>query len=117
MLPIELLDINIGVAKGGSPWNSSSMTGLLAQSNSSLTSGFTVAVDPANPYIYLPQSSCDAIAAKQPVTYDSGLGLYFWDTADPQYTKIVTSPSYLGFTFTKNGVNTEDITIKVPFAL
>ncbi|KAJ5452899.1 hypothetical protein N7445_001082 [Penicillium cf. griseofulvum] len=115
--PIELIDIGIGVAKGGSPWKSSNMTGLLAQSNSSLASGFTVAVDPANPYIYLPQSSCDAIAANLPVTYNPGLGLYFWDTADAQYTKIVTSPSYLGFTFTKNGVNTEDITIKVPFAL
>lgn len=115
--PIELLDISIGVANGGSPWNSSNMTGLLAQSNSSLTSGFTVAVDPANPYIYLPKSSCDAIAAKLPVTYNSALGLYFWDTTNSQYTKIVTSPSYLAFTFTKNGVNTADITIKVPFAL
>lgn len=115
--PIELIDIYIGVAKGGSPWKSSNMTGLLAQSNSSLTSGFTVAVDPASPYIYLPQSSCDAIAANLPVTYNSDLGLYFWDTTDSQYTKIVTSPSYLGFTFTKNDVNTEDITIKVPFAL
>ncbi|OQD70235.1 hypothetical protein PENDEC_c025G00722 [Penicillium decumbens] len=115
--PIEMIDISIGVATGGSPWNSSNMTGLLAHDNPTLKSGLKMMVDPTNPYIYLPQSSCDAIAAKLPVTYNSDLGLYFWDTTSSQYTKIVTSPSYLAFTFSKNGVNTEEITIKVPFAL
>jgi len=36
------------------------------------------------PYIYLPRSSCDAIAAKLPVSYNSDLGLYFWDTTSSQ---------------------------------
>ncbi|KAJ5854514.1 hypothetical protein N7534_007057 [Penicillium rubens] len=116
-LPIEMLDISIGVADGGSVWGSSNITGLMARSNSSLSSGMNVAIDAANPYIYLPQSTCDAITANLPVSYHSDLGLYTWDTDDENYSKIITSPSYLAFTFVKNDVNTERFTIKVPFAL
>ncbi|KAJ5353756.1 hypothetical protein N7541_006320 [Penicillium brevicompactum] len=115
--PIQLFDISLGVAEGGSPWSYSNKSELLAQGNSSLSSGLTVIVDPTNPYIYLPQSSCDALAAELPVTYQPDYGLYFWDTSDPQYNKIVTSPSYLAFRFSKNSLNNADITIKVPFAL
>ncbi|RDH31419.1 aspartic protease [Aspergillus welwitschiae] len=115
--PIELLDITIGVAEGGSPWNYTNKTGLLAQGNSSLDSGLSVIVDPANPYIYLPQSSCDAIAAELPVTYHPDYSLYFWNTSDPQYDTIATSPGYLGFKFSKDNLNNDFITIKVPFAL
>ncbi|RAK98074.1 aspartic protease [Aspergillus ibericus CBS 121593] len=115
--PIELFDLSIGVAEGGSPWNFPNKTGLLAQGNSSLASGLSVIVDPANPYLYLPQSTCDAIAAELPVTYQPDYGLYFWNTSDSQYSTITTSPSYLAFSFSKNNLNNEDITIKVPFAL
>ncbi|KAJ5622877.1 hypothetical protein N7490_011482 [Penicillium lividum] len=115
--PIEMYDVSLGVAEGGSPWNYSSKTGLLAQGNSSLDSGLTIIVDPVNPYMYLPQSSCDAIAAELPITYQPDYGLYFWNTSDSQYDKITTSPAYLAFKFSKNNINTEDITIKVPFAL
>ncbi|KAJ5319314.1 uncharacterized protein N7506_012018 [Penicillium brevicompactum] len=115
--PIQLFDISLGVAEGGSAWSYSNKSELLAQGNSSLSSGLTVIVDPTNPYIYLPQSSCDALAAELPVTYQPDYGLYFWDTSDPQYNKILTSPSYLAFRFSKNSLNNADITIKVPFAL
>ena len=115
--PIELFDMSLGVAEGGSAWSYPNKTGLLGHGNSSMTSGLTVIVDPTNPYIYLPQSSCDAIAAELPVTYQPDYGLYFWDTSDPQHKKIVTSPSYLAFKFSKNSLNNEYITIKVPFAL
>ncbi len=38
-LPIEILDISIGVADGPAPvWGSSSIAGLMARSNSSLSS-------------------------------------------------------------------------------
>ncbi|KAJ5721340.1 uncharacterized protein N7483_009274 [Penicillium malachiteum] len=116
-LPIELLDINIGVLDGGSVWDSSNITGLMAKSNTSLSSGENVAIDATNPYIYLPQSTCDAITSYLPVTYNANLGLYIWDTDNENYTKIITSPSYLGFRFVKDDVNTEEIVIKVPFAL
>ncbi|PWY75051.1 aspartic protease [Aspergillus heteromorphus CBS 117.55] len=115
--PIELFDLGIGVAEGGSPWNYSNKSGLLAQGNSSLASGLRVIVDPANPYLYLPQSACDALAAELPVTYQPDYGLYFWNTSDPQFDAIVTSPSYLAFRFGKNNLNNEYITIKAPFAL
>ncbi|KAJ5281582.1 hypothetical protein N7478_006954 [Penicillium angulare] len=116
-LPIELLDISIGVVEGGSIWGSSNVTGLMARSNTSLSSGMNVAIDATNPYIYLPQSTCDAITANLPVSYNSELGLYTWDTTNENYSKIITSPAYLGFTFVKDDINTERITIKVPFAL
>lgn len=115
--PIQLLDIGIGVADGGSPWDYSDKMNLLAQANSTLASGLNVVMDPSNPYIYLPQSSCDAIAAELPVSYQPDYGLYFWNTSDPQYDRIVTSPSYLEFAFSKNGLNNKNITINVPFAL
>lgn len=63
------------------------------------------------PYLALPNSTCDAIAKELPVTYNPKYGLYFWNVEDPQYTRIVTSPTYLGFTFDNN------FTIKVPFKL
>lgn len=116
-LPIELLDIGIGVANGGSIWGASNITGLMAKSNSSLSPGMNVAIDATNPYIYLHRSTCDAIAANLPVSYRSDLGLYTWDTNNENYTKIITSPSYLAFNFVKNDINTQNITIKVPFAL
>ncbi|CAG8278011.1 unnamed protein product [Penicillium salamii] len=115
--PIQLLDISLGVAAGGSPWEFPRKSGLLAQGNSSLTSGTSVLANLVDPYIYLPQSSCDAIAAELPVTHNPDLGLYLWNTDDTQYTKIVTSASYLAFTFIKDNTNDQNITIRVPFQL
>lgn len=60
-LPIDLLDIGIGVAEGASPFNFTSKIGLLAEGNSSLGFSTSVLVEPQVPYIYLPQSSCDTI--------------------------------------------------------
>ncbi|CAG7961503.1 unnamed protein product [Penicillium salamii] len=115
--PIQLLEISLGVAAGGSPWEFPRKSGLLAQGNSSLTSGTSVLANVVDPYIYLPQSSCDAIAAELPVTHNPDLGLYLWNTDDTQYTKIVTSASYLAFTFIKDNTNDQNITIRVPFQL
>ncbi|KAJ0418549.1 aspartic peptidase domain-containing protein [Aspergillus carlsbadensis] len=117
-LPIQLLDIGLGVAgDGGSPWNFTSKTGLLAKDNSSLDTGTIVQASTADPYIYLPQSSCDSIAAELPLYYQPDYGLYFWNTSDPQYPKIILTPSFMSFTFSKNGLNNENMTINVPFAL
>ncbi|PYH90396.1 hypothetical protein BO71DRAFT_487132 [Aspergillus ellipticus CBS 707.79] len=115
--PIQLLDINIGVVSGGSPWTYSNKSGLLGENNSTLSLGTTVHASPPDPYIYLPQSTCDAIASELPVTYQSDFGLYFWNTSDHRYSQIVTASTYLGFTFRKNSLNIANITIKVPFAL
>ena len=116
-LPIDLLDIGIGVAEGGSPFKYQSMSGILAQGNSSIGISLPVLIEATIPYLYLPRSTCDAIAVQLPVTFQPDYGLYFWNTADPQYQRIVTSPAYLSFTFRLNQSNSQNLTINVPFKL
>ncbi|KAI9740130.1 MAG: hypothetical protein M1818_004881 [Claussenomyces sp. TS43310] len=116
-LPIDLLDIGIGVAEGGSPFNYNAKSGLLAQGNSSIGGSMTILVDATAPYLYLPQSTCDAITRDLPVVYDATRGLYIWSTEDARYEQIVSSPSYLGFTFRLNSSVIQNMTINVPFSL
>lgn len=52
-----------------------------------------------------------------PVNYNSALGLYIWNTSDPNYEIIVKSPAYLSFSFAKDTQNNNQLEIKVPFAL
>ncbi|KAK3395136.1 aspartic peptidase domain-containing protein [Podospora didyma] len=115
--PRLLKDISIQVVKGSSPFNftSNQQAGLLANNNASITSpGLPVVVDACSPYLTLPKSTCDSIAAYLPVTYVPSLGLYTWNTNDPKYAQIVNSPSVLSFTFIGQ-TNTQTITINVPF--
>ncbi|KAF8850424.1 hypothetical protein BDZ45DRAFT_193940 [Acephala macrosclerotiorum] len=116
-LPIDLLDIGIGVTEGASPFNFTSQIGLLAEGNSSLGVSTSVLVEPQVPYIYLLQSSCDAITEYLPVTFQMKYGLYFWNTKDPSYERIVTSPSFLSFTFRLSDSISQNMTIKVPLTL
>ncbi|KAI0382643.1 hypothetical protein F5Y04DRAFT_252019 [Hypomontagnella monticulosa] len=111
--PLE--DISIDVVKGGSPFPWDSKAGLLAAGNSSIGGRLGVSIDPCLPYINLPKSTCDAIAAEIPVKYDDGLGLYLWDTASPDYSRIIQSPSVLTFHFTDPDNNTRKVNISVPF--
>ncbi|OJJ36964.1 hypothetical protein ASPWEDRAFT_50338 [Aspergillus wentii DTO 134E9] len=113
-LVIRLLDIGIGVASGGSPFAFTSKNGLWAQNNSDATD---VYVHSERPYMYLPKATCDALTSDLPVTFNDSLGLYFWNTSDPQYKRIVASPAYLSFTFEKNANNQQNMTIKVPYSL
>lgn len=114
---IDLTDIGLEVLDGESPWNISSIDGLLANWNSSISSSLPVAIASYAPYLNLPQSTCDAIAAWLPVTYQPKYGLYFWNVNDPQYQRIISSPSVLSFTFRKDQSNSKNITINVPFLL
>ncbi|KAH6670638.1 aspartic-type endopeptidase-like protein [Halenospora varia] len=116
-LPIDLLDIGIGVAEGQSPFSYSSKSGILAQGNSSVGLFQTVSVQPTAPYLYLPKSTCDAITQDLPVTYQPNLGLYFWNTLDPRYQAIVSSSAFLSFTFRLNSSISQNFTINVPFRL
>ena len=113
---IDLLDIGIGVDSGGSPFPFSSQQGLLSEGNSTISreQQLPILMNPAAPYLNLPNSTCAAIARILPVTYNAGKALYFWDVNDPRFAKIVTSPTYLSFIF---GVSTGNMTIKVPFSL
>ena len=115
LFAIDLLDIGIDVDHGGSPLSSLPLQGLLSQGSSSLSNtNIPVTLNPGAPYLYLPSSMCAAIAKNLPVTYDDGKALYFWNTADPQYATIVTSPTYLSFVFRGSSGN---LTIKAPFHL
>lgn len=118
-LNIDLYDIGLGVAEGASPWKKfSSMNGLFRRDNSSGDISASVQIDPTRPYLYLPKDTCDAIAEQLPVTYNEGLGLYFWNTSVPQFGRVTSSPAYLSFTFENNAgadSSTPNITIKVPF--
>jgi hypothetical protein len=60
-LPIDLLDIGIGVAEGQSPFSFGTKSGHLARNNASIGAALQVRVDPTVPYLLLPQSTCDAI--------------------------------------------------------
>ncbi|KAJ5504409.1 hypothetical protein N7463_007283 [Penicillium fimorum] len=114
-LTVSLADIGIGVATGNSPFDFQNKSGLFKLANGTTSSLNDVNIDPALPYLYLPKETCDAIAAELPVTFNEGLGLYFWNT-DENYQKITSSPAYMSFTF-QSQPNITNVTIKVPFQL
>ncbi len=113
---INLLDIGVNVSSGESPFSPPAQQGLLAKGNNTISKGLPVLMNPGAPYLFLPNSTCAAITANLPVIYNSTFALYFWDTTSPDVARIITSPSYLSFTFSVYDDNT-NVTINVPFAL
>ncbi|KAF1945044.1 hypothetical protein EJ02DRAFT_451881 [Clathrospora elynae] len=111
-----LLDVSLGVATGGSPWEFEEKKGLLLSNTSQVTT-LSALPDPRQTYMHLPGKTCEEIAKYIPVTFDSKLKYWLWDTAKPEYKTIVTSPAYLGFTFPPAPGGSNNVTIKVPFSL
>jgi hypothetical protein len=112
---ITLQDVGIEVVGKNTPFDFRSKTGLLAGGGSSSTrSGVKVYVDGCSPYLTLPKSTCDSIAANLPVNFNKELGLYLWDTESPKYNEIVSSTSTLTFSFISKS-NTSPFKIRVPF--
>ena len=115
MIPL-LLDIQIGVEKGNSPFNAPSFTNLL-QINASY--GFNGAqptnIDPTLPYMFMAPETCSSIAQHLPITLQAYSDLYIWNTTDPLYSSIIKSPAYLAFVFSTSGA--KNLTIKIPFQL
>ncbi|KAH8711971.1 hypothetical protein GQ44DRAFT_776397 [Phaeosphaeriaceae sp. PMI808] len=111
-----LLDINIGVAAGGSPWDFKEKKGLLISNTSQVTT-LAALPDPRQTYLHLPGKTCEEIAKYIPIKMDSTLKYWLWDTGKPEYKTIVTSPAYLGFTFPPAPGASNNVTIKVPFSL
>ncbi|KAE8373883.1 aspartic peptidase domain-containing protein [Aspergillus bertholletiae] len=116
MWQIVLKDIGLGVATGGSPFSFTSKNGLFMQTNGTVLPK-PVTIDPTKPYMYLPEATCNAITSLFPVSFNSGLGLYIWDTTHGTYANITSSATYLSFTFNKDGLNDQTLTIKVPLRL
>ena len=113
MLP-NLLDIQIGVEKGTSPFGTSSYIGLL-KLNSSFNGVQPAVINPIVPYLFMSRETCNAVAENLPIVLNPQLGLYLWNTKDPQYERILKSPAYLAFVFQKAGNG--NLTIKVSFQL
>ncbi|KAI5210070.1 hypothetical protein E4T39_00413 [Aureobasidium subglaciale] len=113
-----LAEIGLEVASGGWPFLSSSSVDHehLLTGSATVTNNNTLAAmpNPGVPYMYLPDKSCSAIAAFLPVHLDQSLGHYIWNTTDPTFNQIMSSPSALKFSFdTDSGLQN----ISVPFAL
>jgi hypothetical protein len=112
---VVLVDIAIGVATGASPFNFQNRSGLF-QDDPGQASTVNVRLNPTVSALYLPNNTCKAIAELLPVTYHSDLGFYLWNTNDPSYSKIVTSPAFLSFSF-QRADGQSPFEINVPFAL
>ncbi|RMY14165.1 hypothetical protein D0868_01602 [Hortaea werneckii] len=90
----NLTGISLNVTEGDDAYASEQalpVTGLL-QANGRSVDSIDVFPDPGLPYMYLPRETCDAIAEHLPVKYNSDFNLYFWNTEDENYHKILTSP-------------------------
>ncbi|KAK8135516.1 aspartic peptidase domain-containing protein [Apiospora sp. TS-2023a] len=107
---LPLVDISINVGNG---WRSKG--GYLASGNSSIGSQIKMRLDGCHPYLNLPKSTCDALAADLPVTYQPALGLYVWNTESPAWPRIVSSASALTFTFLDPDNNAHRVNVSVPF--
>jgi hypothetical protein len=111
-----LLDVSIGVATGGSPWDFKEKKELLLSNTSQVTT-LSALPDPRQTYIHLPGKTCEEIAKHIPVKFDSTLKYWLWDTESSMYKTIISSPAYLGFTFPPAPGASSNVTIKVPFSL
>lgn len=111
-----LAELSLEVTSGGWPFLDSAKvdSGHLLRSSNATSNSLTVVPNPGVPYMYLPESTCSMIASFLPVTFDQSIGYYVWDTTDPAFEKIMSSPSALRFSFdTESGITN----ISVPFAL
>lgn len=114
---ITLRDVSIDVVVGkNSPFEfgGDSKEGLLAKGNATIGSGLQVLVDGCSPYLTLPASTCESIAAHLLIYLYEDLGLYLWNTSSDKYRRVVSSASALSFSFIADS-NTDPVKIRVPF--
>ncbi|KAK4550462.1 hypothetical protein LTR36_000041 [Oleoguttula mirabilis] len=116
---VTLTSIALNVSSGGYAYQDASSVPIedLLRANGSSLGQLEVYPDPGVPYMYLPQGTCDAIAAHLPVDYDPDYNLYFWNTSSPSYTNIMSSPHFLGFTFSGGSSGPSSTIINIPFVL
>ena len=110
----NMLDVQIGVEVGSSPFGNQSYTGLL-KLNSTFKGVQPAVINPIVPYMFMSQDTCAAVAENLPVSFNSQIGLYLWNTADPRYESIIKSSAYLALVF--QNPESGNLTIKVPFQL
>ena len=115
---VNLTNVSLGSSPGGFNWTQQqqlSQDFLTAKESNTFSSPLNVSLSPSVPYLYLPSSVCSALASVLPISYNADFNLFTWDTANATYTSLVTSPTYLDFSF--NDVHNNPLSIKVPFAL
>ena len=110
----NLLDVQIGVEVGSSPFSEQSYTGLL-KLNTTFKGVQPAVINPIVPYMFMSPETCAAVAENLPVSFNSQVGLYLWNTADPRYERITKSSAYLALVFQTS--ESGNLTIKVPFQL
>ncbi|GAB7359596.1 hypothetical protein MBLNU230_g6780t1 [Neophaeotheca triangularis] len=114
---VDLKDISVNVSSGvSSAFKAVPQGGLLINGDGEMYDSVEVHPTGEVPYMYLPESVCNAISAYLPVRYDTSLSLYLWNTDDEDYHRITSSLHYLTFTFASQN-STSDYLIRVPFAL
>ena len=110
----NMLDVQIGVEIGSSPFSENSYTGLL-KLNATFKGVQPAVINPIVPYMFMSPETCAAIAENLPVSFNSQIGLYLWNTTDPRYERIIKSSAYLALVF--QNPESGNLTIKVPFQL
>ncbi|THW96496.1 hypothetical protein D6D15_00947 [Aureobasidium pullulans] len=109
-----LMDITIGVETGDSPLPFHNKTGLLEVGDAKQ---IEVEIVPHSPSLYLPPQTCEGLAKVLPIYYDRITRYYLWNTSDPLYEQLITSPAYLGFVFPPAPGSSDNVNIKIPFRL
>ena len=114
---VQLRGIALNVSSGGHAYLDSDEAYIpdLLKMDGRTTNTLPVHPRPGVPLLYLPEDTCEAIASYLPVTYNSELDLYLWNTDNQAYEDIVSSPHHLDFTFSSD--DSADKTISIPFAL
>ncbi|KAL8690944.1 MAG: hypothetical protein Q9218_003720 [Villophora microphyllina] len=116
----NLVDVQIGVETGGSPFpnGETNFTNLLTLNKTLGGNVQPAIINPLLSYLFMSPTTCANIAAHLPITLQPQLGLYTWNTGDPQYTRIIASPAYLALVFQSGyPISSGNLTIKIPFAL
>ncbi|KAF7909818.1 uncharacterized protein EAF01_003536 [Botrytis porri] len=119
---MPLVDISIDTIDGYSPLNFNTTKSRLLFNNatSAASNGLlAVDIDPSVPYPYLSTSTCDILASYLPITYNENLDLYLWNITSPLYKPIISSPTYLAFTFSNLDSDNQNAqnSIKIHFSL
>ncbi|RPB05645.1 hypothetical protein L873DRAFT_1839721 [Choiromyces venosus 120613-1] len=123
-MEVVLQNIGFGLIVGEPPWESKKIPyGNMLTPNSSASTTppnaeykLPTQLSAVPPYLYLPQSTCNAIAQHLPIYLASNLGLYLWNTTNPLYETLVNSTAYLEFTFSSSNISST-FPIKVPLKL
>ena len=111
---VNMIDVSLGVETGSTPFNTTNIGSLYVPGNSHNVSE-PMSLNPTVPYMQMPIGTCESVAEFLPVSFDSDLGLYLWNTDDPRYNQITTSAAYMSITLSTT--DSDSLTIKVPFTV